>query len=168
MLPILLHMSGFPKPTKAPAPRTRDAGLVAKIYAAILAVMVLLQMFNFPELINIFYGFWLPGGQVLAVALAGIVVTAEVLAVPFLLGMRLSPAFRVFSMGLGLLAPAIWLYSLISVIASTNAVRNSGILGSKVVVPPSLTVVFLVVALELLAIWAAWGLWPFRTKKEKS
>ncbi len=155
-------MSGFAKLTDAPAPKTSDAAVVSKIYAGILVIIVLLQLFSFPDLVSIFYSFWLPGGQVFAVSLAGIVVAAEVFAVPFLLGMHLSKAFRVFSMFLGWLAPAIWLYVLVSVLASTNAVSNSGILGAKVIVPPSLALLFLVIALGLLAAWASWGLWPFR------
>lgn len=155
-------MSGFPKPIAAPEPKTKDAAVVAKVYAAILVVMVLLQLFSFPDFVSIFYGFSLPGGHAFAVALAGIVAMAEVFAVPFLLGMRLSVAFRAFSMFLGWLVPAIWLFVLVSVLSSTNAVANSGILGSKVTVAPSLGLVFLVLALALLAAWASWGLWPLR------
>jgi hypothetical protein len=155
-------MSGFPKPTNAPAPKTRDSAIVAKVYAAILVVMVLLQLFSFPDFVNLFYGFSLPGGHVFAVALAGIVATAEVFAIPFLLGMRLSPAFRAFSMFLGWLAPAIWLFILTSLIVANEAVANSAILGSKLIVPPSWGLLFLTLALGLLAAWASWGLWPLK------
>lgn len=155
-------MSGFPKPTNAPAPKTKDSAIVAKVYAAILVVMVVLQLFSFPDFVNLFYGFSLPGGHVFAVALAGIVTTAEVFAVPFLLGMRLSRAFRAFSMFLGWLAPSIWLFILMSLIAANEAVSNSAILGSKLTVPPSWGLLFLTLALALLAAWASWGLWPFR------
>ncbi len=151
--------------TVAPAPKTKDASMVAKVYAGILIVMVLLQLFNFPDFVNIFYGFSLPGGHVFAVALAGIVAMAEVFAVPFLLGVRLSVAFRAFSMFLGWLAPAIWLFVLGSILASSERISNSGILGAKLTVAPSLGLLFLVLALAVVAAWASWGLWPFRHAK---
>lgn len=158
-------MDHFPKPTKAPAPKTKDSAMVAKVYAGVLVVLVLLQLFNFPDFVNIFYNFNLPGGQVFSVALAGIVAMAEVFALPFLLGMRLSYAFRAFSMFLGWLVPAIWFFVQASLLASANHIANSGILGAKVTVPPSLGLLFLIVALGLIAVWASWGLWPFRGAK---
>ena len=147
----------------APMPKTEDSKKIAWVYAGVLLVMVVLQIFNFKEFVDVFIGFW-PHHQTAGAVLAGVVAFSEVFAIPFLLRMKLSNGFRVFSMFLSWLVPAIWLFIAIS-LAGSATVKNVGVLGSEITVTPGLWVVFIITALALLSVWASWGLWPMPHRK---
>src|SRR5688500_3072985 len=94
-------MSFFAKATPPPRPKTKNVMGVSYLAAGFVAVMAVTQLFtfeNFPALIT---GLWLPGGEVAAKILAAVIVSLEVLALPFLLSMRLSQLFRMVSMVFG-------------------------------------------------------------------
>ena len=141
-------------------PRTKEAQKIAYMYAIILIVFVLAQLFTFDDFLTLIESFWLPGGAPVAHLLGGIIVISEVFALPFLLGMKLSPLMRIISMGLGWLVPLIWLKLSFWLVLTVNAVSNIGILGTKVRLIPGWWAVFFSLALGILAAWASWGLWP--------
>lgn len=157
-------MGIFVKTTPAPKPRTRDARMVAYFYAFILVVFALAQLFTFDEFSKLLEGFGIPGGVPVAHLVAGMMVVSEVFALPFLLGMSLSPLMRFVSMGLGLLVPIGWFKLSLGVVLTDNAVSNIGFLGTKVSLMPGWWAVFFSVALGILAAWASWGLWPGKRK----
>lgn len=153
-------MSILVKATKAPAPRTDIAKQISLLYAAILVVLVVMQLFSFDEFLELFVSFNLPFGLAFSHALAPILIVAELFAIPFLLRMAVSPAFRYLSMFLGWLAAAIWLFISWWVAATYPDVSTIGFFGTLLDVTPGWWAVLLSLALGILAAWSSWGLWP--------
>ena len=94
-----------------------------------------------------------------------LIVALEVAAVPFLLGMRLSPAMRVVSMVSGWLVLLGWFVTLILQNLSSHVIANNGLLGATVSLPVGWWSVLLIFAAGVLAAWAAWGMWALRHSK---
>ncbi len=141
--------------------RTNDAKRVAWVYAAILALMAIGQLVGFSQFVLVIDSYWLPGGMPFAAFLAGFLIVAELLSVFFLLRLKLSPAFRVFSMGLSWLVPVVWVVLTVRAIAAVTSLTNVGFLGGSIQIIPGWWAVFVSVALVILSAWATWGLWPF-------
>ena len=154
-------MNLFDESTPAKEPRTKDAQKMAYLYAALLIVLAVSQLFNFDEFLTLLESFWLPGGVVVAHLLGVIIVISEVFSLPFLLGMRLSPIMRIISMILGWLTALIWLKLAFWLNLTINAVSNIGFLGTTVHLAPGWWTVLFSLSLCILAAWAGWGLWPF-------
>lgn len=159
-------MSIFAKSTPSKKPRTKDSQQIAYVYIAVLVVFALTQLFTFDKFLVLLEGFSLPGGAPVAHLLGGIIVASEVLALPFLLGFRLSSLMRVFSMVLGWLVPLIWLKLSLWLIITGSTVVGVGFLGTTVDIIPGWWAVFACLSLGLLAAWASWGLWPFEIHKK--
>ena len=157
-------MSIFVKSTHALKPRTRDSQNIAYLYAAILIIFVLAQLFTFDNFLTLIESFWLPGGAPIAHLLGGIIVVSEVFALPFLLGMKLSLLMRVISMVLGWCSAIVWLKISLWLVLTTNAVSNIGYLGTAVRLIPGWWAVFFGIALVILSAWSSWGLWPGKRK----
>lgn len=136
--------------------------LAALVYAAILVVCVVAQLFGFEDFLLLVESFWLPGGEALAHFLAGLIVIAEVFALPFLLRMNISYVMRVVSMVMGWLVPLIWLGLSLWLMLTVNAVTNIGILGSVIQVPPSWWVVGASVIVGVLSVGVSIAMWPSR------
>lgn len=162
---ILEGMSILVKATPAPAPRTKESRQIALLYAGLLTVFVVAQLFTFDEFIELIPTFQLPLGEVLPYAIAPLLVAAEIFALPFLLGMAVSPAFRWLSMGCGWVAAGLWAFISIWVVSVHPNVETVGFLGTLVSPAPGWWAVCISIALCLLAVWTSWGLWPGRRKK---
>jgi len=142
-------------------PKTKNIKSIALLYAAILVVFAVGQLFGFEEFQLLVESFWLPGGKPLAFFLSGLIVVAEVFALPFLLNMRVSSVMRIISMVMSWIVPAVWLTVSLWLQLTTNAVTNIGLLGTHVSLMPGWWTVLFSVALSMLAIWASWGMWPW-------
>ena len=154
-------MSFFVHATPAVVPKTANAHKVAILVASIFIAMALAQLFSFTRFSSVIYDMWLPMvDAVTASLLAALVVIAEVFAVPFLLGMRLSPAMRAVSMGLGWLVTLWWIATLLWQNIMGSAPNSSGLLGATVALPVGWWSVCFMLGLAVLVGWAAWGLWP--------
>jgi len=153
-------MNIFVKATKAKKPRTSESQKIAYIYAAILVIFALTQLFTFDKFLILVESFGLPGGDIVARLFVGIIVTSEVLALPFLLGLNLSQLMRFVSMVLGWAVPLAWLKVTLWLLFTTNSVSNIGLLGTTISLIPGWWLVFVSIALGLLSAWASWGLWP--------
>jgi hypothetical protein len=158
-------MVKLPTARPAVAPKTNDSKKIAWVYAVVLLINVVLQIFDFKGFVDVIISFW-PHHQRVGATVAGVIPFAEIFALPFLLRMRLSIGFRVFSMFLGWLVPAIWLFISIWTM-SDNSVVSVGVLGAHLTVTPGIWVVFLSAALAVLSIWTSWGLWPFHIVAKK-
>lgn len=158
-------MSFLSRSTAPPRPKTRNTWLVSLLLAAFFVVMIVGQLFTFEDFPAVLDTMWIPLGEAWLPVVASMIVTFEVLALPFLLGLRLSVAMRVLSMVFGWLAILTWLvFSLGNNLQGDIA--NSGFLGATVVLPAGWWTVLFCVALGILAAWAAWGMWPLvRSKK---
>jgi len=158
-------MSIFVKTSVPIKPITKSAPAVAILYAAIIVVFVVAQLFTFEKFIVIVENYALPGGVVLAHFLAAYLVTIEVFALPFLLRMRVSTALRVVSMICGWLVALLWLGISIWLVTSDSSVDNVGFLGDVVSLAPGWLSVFISLVLVGLGGWSSWGMWPFARKK---
>lgn len=157
-------MSYFVQATAAPQPKTKNIRTVGLALAGVFVVMAVAQLFTFEELPEVIKAMWLPGGDALAPVRAALIVVFEVGAIPFLLGMRLSPAMRIASMVLGWLAVAAWFVASVWQNFSTGVIANSGLLGASVKLPVGWWSILFCLALGVLAAWAAWGMWPFKRR----
>lgn len=158
-------MSFMSRATEAPKPKTRNAWLASLLLTVFLVVMIVGQLFTFEDFPSTLDAMWLPGGSTFATIAAALIVTFEVLALPFLLGLRLSVAMRVLSMLFGWLTIATWLVVSVGNVVN-GGVANSGLLGATVPLLVGWWSVLFCVALGVLAAWVAWGMWPlYRHKK---
>ena len=159
-------MSIFVKPTEAPKPRTDASAKISILFAGILVVMAVAQLFTFDTFIPYIQTLHLPLSVGASYALAPVLVISEVFAIPFLLRMWLSPAFRYLSMLLGWVAAFLWVCISSWVAFSSNSVDSIGFLGTVVKIVPGVWAVFFSVALVILAAWSSWGLWPGKRSAE--
>jgi hypothetical protein len=158
-------MSILRKPTPAPKPKTTDVKQVAIFYAVFLIILAVTQLFTFDRFLELIVSFGLPLGDRFAYFLGALIVTVEIFALPFLLRMPLSPAFRWFSIGCGWLVALIWLKISLWLVLSDSLVENVGYLGTLVNLMPGWWAVFISLALATLAVWSSWGMWPAKRKK---
>lgn len=152
------------KATSAKPPRTTESRSAAYLYALILIVFALGQLFTFDEftaLIGTFYNF---GGMLVPRIIASLFVVSEVFALPFLLGMRLSNVIRYASMALSWFVPVGWLAITLWLNIANVQTKNVGFLGTKVELVLGWWTVSFVLSLAILAIWSSWGLWPGKRK----
>lgn len=157
-------MSILPNTTLAPVPKTKDVQRIAVFYAVILVVMAVAQLFTFDEFLKLVGSFGFPGGIQLAHITTAFLVVAEVFALPFLLRMPLSPAFRWLSMILGWLVALIWTLLSLWLVTHGSIVSNVGFLGTVVDLMPGWWALFISIAMGVLAGWASWGMWPWRPR----
>lgn len=160
-------MSIFPKVSSPTTPKTPNIKPISILYASLLVVFIVAQLFTFEDFVTLIASFWLPGGMTLAYFLSAFIVVAEVFALPFLLSMRVSSAFRFVSMVFGWIVPALWIKLGLWLIFTDNAVSNIGFLGSLFQLTPGWWNVMFSVALGILATWASWGMWPKLDKRQK-
>lgn len=159
-------MSFFVQPTSAPVPKTSNTKIISIALAIIFVILAVGQLYSFEDFPAVIASFWLPGGRVFSELCAALLVTGEVLALPFLLSMRLSPAMRIVSMLAGWGVIVGWSAMSLWVNLSVNAVTNSGVLGATVPIAPGWWMVCFFIALGILAAWAAWGMSPLQKSNE--
>lgn len=147
-----------------PPPKTKESKQAALAYAGVLTVMVVAQLFSFEKFIPLIESFGLPdgvSGRVIAVAL----VVSSVLALPFLLRMKVSVAMRYLSMAAGWVVALMWVVLTVWVNISGVVVDNMGLLGASVGLLPGWWAVFVAAGMGILSAWASWGLWPARLER---
>lgn len=147
------------KALAAPRPRSKTAMRIAWVYAAILVVMLVGQLFAFEKFIPLMQDYWLPGGYGTTVLIASGVVTAEVFALPYLLRMPLSPLMRWCSRALAIIVPIVWSALALRVFVIGSVLANGGMLGTKVPVSPLLQLIGSL-ALFVFAVVVVWGFRP--------
>ncbi len=153
-------MSFFVRLTNAPAMKTANVGKISLLLAGPLLIMALAQLFNFEKFPSILEHMGLTN-EVQAKLVAALLVTTEVLALPFLLRLKLSNAMRIFSMVMGWLTVLLWV--LLAIWQNVHAAStNNGILGATVALPVGIWTIFFFIGLGVLTIWAAWGMWPIQ------
>jgi hypothetical protein len=160
-------MSFFVESTTATAPKTKNIRPISLGLAAVFIVMAVAQLFTFETFPKVIADMWLPGGGDVAPIRAAVIVTLEVVALPFLLGMRLSPAMRIVSMVAGWMVVAAWFVATLWVNMAANIATSSGLLGDTVTLPIGWWNVLFCLSLGVLAVWAAWGMWPIANAKRK-
>ena len=159
-------MSIFVTTTPAPKPRTINSLKVSILYAIILTAAAVIMLFNFEDLLVYIQSVNLPFSEGGDYAFLPLMVTAEVFALPFLLRMDLSPAFRYVSMFLGLLSAALWIFLASWVVLSGQSDSSVNYSNNLISFLPGFYAIFITLALGILAIWSAWGLWPGKRTAE--
>lgn len=158
-------MSFFRKPTPALKPKTSDVKKIAIFYAILLVILVVSQLFTFDRFLELLSTFGFPFGDQFAYFVGAFVGFVEILALPFLLRLPLSPAFRWVSMVSGWLVALVWLKITLWVVITEPLVSNVGFLGGVIDLMPGWWAIFIASAFGILAGWASWGMWPKRRKK---
>lgn len=160
-------MSFFVSPSNALPAKTPLAERVAVAVAGLFVVLAVGQLFEFENFPTTLYDMWLPGmNQGLSVLVAGLVVTLEILAIPFLLRMRLSPLMRIVSMVAGWVVAVWWLVVLTWQNVNPAALTNNGLLGSTAELPIGWWSVTLMLGVGILIVWSSWGLWPLNRRDQ--
>lgn len=149
------------KATAASKPKTPEAKKAALLYACLLIIFAGLQLASFTGLLEVFEGFLMPGGQTFAHVLVMVIVISEIFALPFLFRLRLSPLARGISMVLGWLVSLLWLGIALWLVMAVNTASNIGLFGAMIHILPGWWMVFISLALGILAAWSSWGLWPY-------
>jgi len=160
-------MSFFVSATPPPKAKTNRIQALSLTLAVVFIGMAVAQLFTYEKFPDTIAGLWLPGGAAFAHLLAALIVIFEVLALPYLLFMRLSPLMRAVSMVAGWLVIGAWLAITVWENLTTNAVGNSGLLGETVSLPVGWWSMLFVLALGILVVWVNWGMWPFTPSKKK-
>ena len=155
-------MSMFVSSTAAPRLKTKNVQAISLFLAGALVVIALLQLFSFEEYPDRLVSIGIM--PAMAPLLATFIVVAEVLALPFALRMRLSPAFRIVSMVAG------WLVSLkllaIAIVENFSATGGSdAVFGATFSLPIGTWAICMALALCVLTAWTSWGMWPLTSKK---
>ena len=159
-------MSVLVKATSAPKPRTKESRQMAILFAALLVLFAVTQLFTFDEFLELVPAFNVPFGPLFTYTLAPLIVVAEVFALPFLLGMSVSPAFRWLSMFFGWFVAGVWTFISLWIVTTNQAVETIGFFGTIVNPAPGWWAVFIALALCILAAWTSWGLWPGKRAKK--
>jgi len=145
---------------------TANVKKLSIVYSVILVVFAVTQLFMFESFRANFELLW-EGYEVLALTVAIVIVTTEVLALPFLLGMKLGQGLRWISVVASWLVPLVWLLVVGCTLTNQTRLNDIGFLGGVVALEPGLWAVFVCLALGILSIWASWGMWPGRTSVKK-
>lgn len=120
--------------------------------AGLYVAFVLSQLFTYEKFAEVILGFGLPGGVVTAWILAVTLPLIEVMAVPYLISMRVNKRMRRVSRLCVLAVPAVWLVLLLWILLSPSASQlNAGIFGATLVT----TVGPWLLVLMGLMLWAA-------------
>lgn len=160
-------MNIFAKVTQPISPRSKDIQKLSFAFAAILIIMAVAQLFTFEKFAGVFAAMWLPGSDTAAPIYAAVITVLEVMALPFLLLMSISPLMRVASMVSGWLVVAFWFSVMLWQNLTINVIGNNGLLGATVHLPVGWWSVLACIALGALAGWVSWGSWPLRENTSK-
>jgi hypothetical protein len=160
-------MSILRTPTPAPVTKTKDVKRIATFYAAILVIMAVAQLFTFESFLQLVVSFDLPGDIRGAYFTAALIIIVEVFALPFLLRMPLSSAFRWVSMVCGWLVALLWLFVTVWLAVQDDAVSTVGFLGTVIDMMPGWWAIFISITFGILVGWASWGMWPRQTKEHR-
>lgn len=158
----------LPHPEEAEVPRIASAQSIAYLYAGILVVMAVAQLFTLDSFIGLLFDIHLGVGWQITALLAPLIITLEVFALPFLLRMTVSRAFRWVSMYCGWAVALVWMYVTVTIAASGVAVQTVGFLGTIGDLVPGWWAVSIGSLFGIMATWASVGLWPGqRTHKKR-
>lgn len=157
-------MTFFVSASSAPKVKTQNSKIIAIFYAVILTVFAVTQLFWFQDMPGVYESFGF--SAVAAVAISGGVAALQVLAIPFLLRMRLSIAFRYLSMAAGWLVAIFWFGIALFLVITMKPVATIGMLGAHTPIMPGWWAVFINLALIIMAVWASWGMWPSSSTKK--
>lgn len=157
-------MIAFAKAHEAPKPKKQYIQSIAYIQAIALVVIAFLQLFNLQDFLNILQNLNL-GTHSQTYLLGCFIVWAEIFSLPFLLRMKLSNYFRVFSMLLLWAVTIFWLYLSIWLKTDFNYSVETGLLGGFISIKSGIELFTFAVLFGASSIHNIWGLWPLKRSK---
>lgn len=140
-------------------PASLPAVFIAVIYAAVLVVLAVAQLFSFEEFTKILPPLLISLGGVTAAAAAPVIVALEVGSIPFLLRMSLSTAFRWLCLLCSWLVPFFWLALSLGNLMGGGNDLSVGLLGDIIAVKGWVALAASLI-LALLSALATYSLWP--------
>lgn len=159
------YMNFFVKATVAPKPKSSNIRKLGIGLSTLYAMMAITQLFSMPAFIDVIYQMNMPSITVAAVV-AGLLIASEIAAIPFLLGLKLSPLMRLASLKAGYLVIIAWLVlSIIDIVS--GATQTLGLFGGDVLIVPGWWAVWYLLGLMIVQIWVSWGWWPKELTKLK-
>lgn len=150
-------MHFFVKATLAPKLRSNNIFIAAMYLAGFFIIASVSQLFSFEDFPSVVGGFGLSIDQSFMPVIAALVVTLEVLAVPSLLQMKLSPAMRWLSRSSGWIVLLWWLGIGIWESSAEFTIQSSGLFGAAIGLPCGWWLVSYMVILLTLNGYVAWG-----------
>lgn len=127
---ILERMKVFVS-AQAAKPASTSAQVAGIVYAGVLTLLALAQLYTFEKFIEILPSAVSSEGGVALYLLAPLIVVLEIFSLPYLLRLTVSPAFRFVSRVFGWLVPIFWVG--IGILSGV-AIENTGILGDVIAV----------------------------------
>ncbi|MGB4768504.1 MAG: hypothetical protein WBP22_04560 [Candidatus Saccharimonas sp.] len=107
--------------------------------AGLYVALLLAQLFTFEKFAEVTLGFGLPGGIVTAWVLAVMIPMIELMAVPYLISMRLGARLYRISRWCVIAVPVLWLLlAFWQLLASGASQLNAGLFGATLTVPVGL------------------------------
>ncbi len=148
-------MKLFVSPEKAP-PAPRRAQFVATGYAVVLVGLALAQLYTFDIFVQEMPRHF-TDGMIFAHLAAPLIVAMEIFALPYLLRMAVSGAFRWLSMLNSLLVPLFWFFLSMNVVMHSAGMLKAGIFGDVVTLSGWATL-GISLGLGTLAAYVVWAL----------
>lgn len=153
-------MIKFAKATLPSKPKNKMYKYAGLVLAGITTAMVVSQLFKFEE-----FGVLLSEYPVASlfnnsIILAAIIISLEVFSLPFLLRMKISPAFRIVSMFFGWLVAGIWFYLATIVPLVSDMVVEPAMFGGLLTFLPMFAYSLLASLITILTILVSFGMWP--------
>lgn len=140
-------------------PKTKDSARAAQVYAGILVIIVTVWLLGFNHFVVALDSYDLPVSNN-GLAAAIYFVCLAILALPFLLRMKLSPAMRLVSMSAGLLTSLSWLGLSVWSTIYAHQIHHTALFAPALELPPGWWMITLAASIFVLSAWSSWGLWP--------
>ncbi len=148
----------------APA-KTSNSQQMGIFLGVFILVMALCQLITFSKFVEIIYQTNLFPYIYDGVALVATLILFEILAVPFLLRLKISDGLRVTSMIMGWLIVLTWLFLSIWMWRAPNPSGQWGLFGTLIPLMAGPWSIAFSAALVTGMAWASWGLWPLKYPK---
>lgn len=122
-----LPMATYPKQPVKPFVQIYCYGV-----ASLLIIMATAQLMTFEKFVPIMQNYQLFNDVILGKVLAGLIVIGEVIALPFVLRMKISPLMRITCMALLIITGLLWLALGVWAVTTNPPLIGTGIFGSLV------------------------------------
>lgn len=154
----------FAKATLPARPLEGKSRIFPILLVGIIVGSMLAQLFTFDEFIVLYAD----SGSAFLSVFPSIIVVLELLSLPFLLQMALSPAFRWLSMVSGWAVVVLWVVAMVVLSNTAGANLSVGFFGTVIDTPLSLWSGLLFGLVGVLVAYTSYLLWPLRGARRKA
>lgn len=129
--------------------------------ALVFTVLSLAQLFTFEHFADVTLGYGLPGGVVVATILAFLLPGAEILAIPYLLSMRLPAKLYFVSRISVIVTGSLWVCVALWTNLTGNTESNVGMFGATLYTPNQ----WCFIIFTVLLLWASWLMYMAKPRR---